>query len=80
MAKLGLVALDGSKVRANSGVDTFRKLGEWEELLREAKGEAKKIIDEAESIDKEEDRIHGAHLRGDELLQRYKRCKIGLKK
>ena len=29
MATLGLVALDGSKVRANSGIDTFKKLREW---------------------------------------------------
>ena len=67
MATLGLVALDGSKVRANSGIDTFKKLGDWKELLKEAKGEAQRIINEAENIDKEEDKIHGADRRGDEL-------------
>ena len=67
MATLGLVALDGSKVRANSGIDTFKKLGDWKELLREAKEEAQRIIREAEKIDKEEDKIHGDDKRGNEL-------------
>src|SRR3990167_1931630 len=67
MATLGLVALDGSKVRANSGIDTFKKLGDWKELLKEAKEEAQRIISEAENIDKEEDKIHGNNKRGDEL-------------
>lgn len=67
MATLGLVALDGSKVRASSGIDTFKKLGDWKELLKEAKDKARRIISEAETIDKEEDKIHGVNIRGDEL-------------
>src|SRR4030066_772738 len=67
MATMGLVALDGSKVRANSGIDTFKKLEDWKELLKEAKDEAQLIISEAENIDKEEDKIHGDDKRGDEL-------------
>lgn len=38
MATLGLVALDGSKVRANSGIDTFKKIDDWKELLKEGSG------------------------------------------
>jgi transposase len=67
MATLGLVALDGSKIRANSGIDTFKKLGDYKELLKQAKSEAQRIISEAENIDKEEDKKHGTNKRGDEL-------------
>ena len=80
MATLGLVALDGSKVRANSGIDTFKKLGDWKELLREAKDEAEKIINEAENIDKEEDKIHGANRRGDELPKEIEKAQDRIEK
>ncbi|MBI4738931.1 transposase, partial [Candidatus Woesearchaeota archaeon] len=75
MATMGLVALDGSKVRANSGIDTFKKLEDWRKLLKEAKDEAQRIISEAETIDKEEDKIHGINKRGDELPKQIERVK-----
>lgn len=74
MATLGLVALDGSKVRVNSGIDTFKKVGDWKELLKEAKDEAQRIISEAENIDKEEDKIHGNNKRGDELPKQIEKA------
>lgn len=80
MATLGLVALDGSKVRANSGIDTFKKLGDWKELLNEAKGEAERIISEAEDIDKEEDKIHGSDKRGDELPKEIEKIQDRIEK
>ncbi len=67
MATLGLVALDGSKVRANSGIDTFKKLRDWKELLKEAKEEAQRIISEAEKTDREENKVYGEDKRGNEL-------------
>ncbi len=80
MATMGLVALDGSKVRANSGIDTFKKLGDWKELLREAKEEAQRIIREAENIDKEEDKIHGDNKRGDELPESIEKVQDRIEK
>lgn len=80
MATLGLVVLDGSKVRANSGIDTFKKLGDWKELLKEAKDEAQRIISEAENIDKEEDRIHGDNKRGDELPESIEKVQDRIEK
>ena len=80
MATLGLVALDGSKVRANSGIDTFKKLGDWKELLKEAKKEAQRIINEAENIDAEEDKIHGDNKRGDELPKDIEKAQDRIKK
>ncbi|MDH5769487.1 MAG: IS1182 family transposase [Nitrospirota bacterium] len=80
MATLGLVALDGSKVRANSGIDTFKKLLDWKELLKEAKEEAQRIISEAENIDKEEDKIHGDNMRGDELPKEIEKAQDRIEK
>lgn len=80
MATLGLVALDGSKVRANSGIDTFKKLGDWKELLKEAKEEVQRIINEAENIDKEEDKIHGTDRRGDELPKEIEKAQDRVQK
>lgn len=69
MGSIGLVALDGSKVRASSGIDTFKTVEDWGKALSEAKSEAQRIITEAEGIDKEEDKLHGEDRRGDELPQ-----------
>lgn len=80
MATLGLVALDGSKVRANCGVDTFKKLEDWEQTLKEAKREAQRIISEAETTDKEEDKIHGEDRRGDELPKEIKKVQGRIEK
>ncbi len=68
MGSIGLVALDGSKVRASSGIDTFKTVAESEKVLSGARKEAQRIISEAEGIDKEEDKFfHGEDKRGDEL-------------
>jgi transposase len=47
MGKPALVAVDGSKVQANSGIDSFKSVAQWRKKLQEAKDEAKRIIDEA---------------------------------
>jgi transposase len=80
MATLGLVALDGSKVRANSGIGTFKKLGDWKEILKEAKEEVQRIISEAENIDKEEDKIHGDDKRGSELPKEIEKVQDRIEK
>jgi len=80
MATLGLAALDGSKVRANSGINTFKNLRDWKELLKEAKDEAQRIISEAENIDKEEDKIHGDNKRGDEIPKEIEKAQDRIEK
>jgi len=80
MATLDLVALDGSKVRANSGIDTFRRLEDWKKTLRETRGEAQRIISEAESIDKEEDKIYGEDRRGNELPKEIEKIQDRIEK
>lgn len=67
MGNLGLVAVDGSKVQANSAIESFKSVGQWRKKLQEAKEEARRIIGEAEQIDREENARYGEAARGDEL-------------
>jgi len=60
LVKLGRVALDGRKVAGNAAMDQNRT----ESGLREV---AKKLLEEAERVDEEEDRLYGPDVRGDEL-------------
>lgn len=67
LVKLGTVALDGTKVKANASIDrnyNHRKLTEKEEHLQKI---AHDLFEKAEQIDTEEDRIYGKDRRGDEL-------------
>ena len=56
LAKVGIVAIDGTKVQANASRDATR---EYEQIARE-------IIEEAKAIDAAEDELYGDR-RGDEL-------------
>jgi len=80
MANLGLVAIDGSKVQANSGIDSFKTVGDWMETLEKARGEARRIIAEAEQIDREENERYGEEARGDELSKEIEKIDDRIKK
>lgn len=73
MASLVVVALDGSKVRANSGIDTFKKVEDWREALKVAREKVRNILAEAEETDKAEDGLHGAGKSGRELPEGMER-------
>src|SRR5690625_6279183 len=60
LVKLGRVALDGRKVAASAALDQNRKREGLEREIR-------RIFEEAERLDAEEDAAHGADRRGDEL-------------
>ena len=60
LVKVGLVALDGTKVKANAALSANR-------TDEHIKKEVKKILTEAAAQDKEEDRRYGKDQRGDEL-------------
>jgi transposase len=60
LVKVGVVALDGSKVKANAALESNRTYEHIEQ-------EVKKMLDEAEAQDAEEDRRYGPDKRGDEL-------------
>lgn len=61
LVKLGVVALDGSKVAANASLAANRTYGVLEEEVR-------KMLAEAKEVDVEEDALFGAERRGDEIL------------
>jgi transposase len=67
LLRLGVVALDGTKVRANAGTGSFKKLGSLREEVEEFRREVRKIGEEAEAIDQAEDERFGSERRGDEL-------------
>ncbi len=83
LVKVGLVALDGTKIKANAALDANRTHASIEE-------EVQKWLKEAQATDEEEDRLYGSDRRGDELppeladrrsrLARLKECKERLER
>jgi transposase len=83
LVKVGLVALDGTKLKANAALAANRTHTSIEE-------EVQKWLKEAQATDEEEDRLHGPDRRGDELppeladrrsrLARLKECKERLER
>src|SRR2546427_5577182 len=67
LVKLGHVALDGTKIKANASKHkamSYERMGETEKRL-EAEGKA--LLQEAARMDAEEDREYGKGKRGDEV-------------
>ena len=67
LVKLGHVALDGTKVRANASKHqamSYRRMKEKEAQLQ---GEVDELLLRAQEVDEEEDRRYGRDKRGDEL-------------
>lgn len=81
LVKVGLVALDGTKMKANAALESNRTFDHIE-------NEVKRMLTGAESKDAEEDKMYGKDRRGDELpeelqdrrkrLVRLKECKARL--
>lgn len=67
LVRLGLIALDGTKVRANVSVETFKEKQEWENELKRIQAEVSKILSEAEEADLADDKRYGEDKRGDEI-------------
>lgn len=66
LVKLGWVALDGTKLRANASKHKAMSYGRLAKAEAELEAEVKAILDEAEAIDAAEDEAFG-DARGDEL-------------
>ena len=60
LMKLGVVALDGTKIKVNAALEANRT---YEHIEREVTT----MLEEADAIDAAEDRLYGADKRGDEL-------------
>jgi transposase len=81
LVKVGIVALDGTKMKADAALESNR-------TYEHIQSEVKKMLAEAEAKDAEEDKLYGKDKRGDELpeelqdrrsrLTRLKECKARL--
>lgn len=69
LVRLGHVALDGTKVRANASKHKAMSYGRMPETQVRLKREVRAWFDRAETADAAEDREHGRERRGDELPQ-----------
>jgi ribonuclease HI len=78
--KLGRVALDGTKMKANASKHkamSYDRMNDKEQQLRD---EVKQLLEQAETADAAEDAQYGKHRRGDELPEELQRRESRLKK
>ena len=67
LVKLGHVALDGTKVRANASKHKAMSYGRMKEKEAQLQAEVDELLRQAQEVDEEEDRRYGKDKRGDEL-------------
>jgi hypothetical protein len=65
--KLGRVALDGSKVKANASKHKAMSYGRMEEDQKRLRAEVKRLLEQAEAADAEEDARYGRDRRGEDV-------------
>lgn len=73
LVKMGKVALDGTKLKANAALESNREL-EWLEK------EVARLLTEAEAVDAEEDARYGEDCRGDEVPEELQGKKTRLER
>lgn len=88
LVKLGHVAIDGTKIRANANSSKGMSYGAMKKAEAELKAEVDRWFDEAAQMDREDDELYGADNSGDELpewvankaecLERIRRAKAEL--
>jgi len=67
LVKLGHVALDGTKVKANASKHKAMSYKRMKEKEAQLQGEVEELLRRAQEVDEEEDRRYGKDRRGDEL-------------
>jgi transposase len=67
LVKLGRVAIDGTKIKANAAKRKTHSYQRLNKMERELEAEVKRLLGEAERVDQQEDRRYGVGQRGDEL-------------
>jgi transposase len=78
--KVGRVALDGTKVKANASKHKAMSYDRMQEKEKELKAEVKQLLEQAEAADAEEDARYGKERRGDDLPAELERRETRLKK
>jgi myosin heavy subunit len=80
LVKLGHVALDGTKIKANASRHKAMSYGRMKEEEKRLRKEMRELLKRAESTDAAEDREHGRERRGDELPEELARRESRLQK
>jgi transposase len=80
LVKLGKVAVDGTKIKANASKHKAMSYGRMKEKQRALRDEVRRIREEADRIDEEEDQLYGKDKRGDELPEELQTREGRLKK
>jgi transposase len=78
--KVGRVALDGTKVKANASKHKAMSHDRMLEKEKQLKAEVQQLLEQAEVADAEEDARHGKDRRGDELPEELARRETRLKR
>jgi len=78
LVKLGHVALDGTKVKANASKHKAMSYDRMSKRLDELRTEVKELLKRAEAADEAEDKKYGKGMRGDEIPKelRFKQSRI----
>src|SRR5437762_3711324 len=71
--KLGRVAVDGSKVKANASKHKAMSYGRMEETEKRLREEVQELMKQAEAADEEEDKRYGRDRQGEELPEELQR-------
>jgi transposase len=78
--KVGRVALDGTKIKANASKHKAMSYDRMKEKEKDLRSQIKDLLAQAEAADAEEDARHGMDKRGDELPEELGRRETRLKK
>jgi transposase len=78
--KVGRVALDGTKVKANASKHKAMSYDRMQEKEKQLKAEVKRLLEQAAAADAEEDARYGKDRTGDELPTELERRETRLKK
>jgi len=73
LVKLGHVALDGSKFRANASKHKALSYKFMKNKITKLEGEIAQLLKEAEGEDRHEDKLYGKQRRGDEIPEELRR-------
>jgi transposase len=80
LVKLGHIALDGTKIKANASRHKAMSYGRMLKEEASLKEEIKQLLEKSEAIDQQEDDKYGSDCRGDELPEELARRESRLKR
>ena len=80
LVKLGHVALDGTKIKANASKHKAMSYGRMKKTKEELEKEIENLLKSAEAVDKEEDKKYGRSKKGWDLPDELQRRETRLKK